>query len=73
MPCSAGPHIRLRQLPHALVSGTERRAERTVQLLVIVRVAEVGPQLMDAVRVEREQVRRVGGIALALQIEHRAQ
>lgn len=44
--------------------------ERTVQLLVIVRVAEVSPQLMDAVRVEREQVRGVGGIALALQIKH---
>lgn len=41
-----------------------------MQLLVIVRVAEVSPQLMDAVRVEREQVRSVGGIALALQVEH---
>lgn len=41
-----------------------------MQLLVIVRVAEVSPQLVDAVRVEREQVRSVGGIALALQVEH---
>lgn len=64
MPCSAGEQ----SISSRDCAG--RYGVLTVELVVVMRVAEVGQQLLDAVRVEREQVLRVRRIPPALQVEH---
>lgn len=41
-----------------------------MELVLVVRIAEVAQQSMDAVRVERQQILSIRRIAMALQVEH---